>query len=242
MKKAILTFTFFIVVIATHAQVKMHSDGRITFQTVANTTTQGISFGPTPDCNATFNGNVYFNKGGIFNKKAPNYGWMNCSRADSAFVRTWVVTYQSWTIPTYYVSGTGEVFSTRNYVISNQRESNSKNHLAESIDGQEALTIVKGLNGYYFAPEDVEIPNLENNEYVDPKAVEAMYADFLKRSVGLVGDNVENAFPEAVRTDPENRYCINYESVVTMLVEAVKEQQREIENLRKILKENGLTK
>ena len=87
MKKAILTFTFFIVVIATHAQVKMHSDGRITFQTVANTTTQGISFGPTPDCNATFNGNVYFNKGGIFNKKAPNYGWMNCSRADSAFAR-----------------------------------------------------------------------------------------------------------------------------------------------------------
>lgn len=101
---------------------------------------------------------------------------------------------------------------------------------------------MNGLNGYYFAPENVEIPHLENNEFVDPKAVDAMYADYRKRSVGLVGDNVEDAFPEAVRTDAQNRYCIDYQSVVTMLVEAVKEQQREIESLRHILEENGLTR
>ena len=67
---------------------------------------------------------------------------------------------------------------------------------------------------------------------MDPEAVEAMYADFEKRTAALSGSNLEEVFPEAVRTDPKNRLCIDYQSVVTMLVEAVKEQQREIEELR----------
>ncbi len=83
---------------------------------------------------------------------------------------------------------------------------------------------------------------MENNEFVDPDAVDAMYADFEKRSVGLSGTSFLEAFPEGVRTDPQNRLCIDYQSVVTMLVEAVKEQQREIEELRKTLEENGLVR
>lgn len=83
---------------------------------------------------------------------------------------------------------------------------------------------------------------MENNEFVDPEAVEAMYADFGKRTAALLGDNLEEVFPEAVRTDPKNRLCIDYQSVVTMLVEAVKEQQREIEELRTALGQMGKNK
>jgi len=58
--------------------------------------------------------------------------------------------------------------------------------------------------------------------------------------VGLSGENLAGVFPDAVRTDPEARLCIDYNAVVTMLVEAVKQQQAEIELLRKTLEENGL--
>ena len=83
---------------------------------------------------------------------------------------------------------------------------------------------------------------MEGNEFVDPEAVEAMYADFGKRSAALSGSNLEEVFPEAVRTDPNNRLCIDYQSVVTMLVEAVKHQQREIEELRGALERMGKNK
>lgn len=69
-----------------------------------------------------------------------------------------------------------------------------------------------------------------------------MYADFGKRTAALLDDNLEEVFPEAVRTDPKNRLCIDYQSVVTMLVEAVKEQQREIEELRTALGQMGKNK
>jgi len=75
---------------------------------------------------------------------------------------------------------------------------------------------------------------------VDPEAVEAILADTEKRTAGLSGSNLEEVFPEAVRTDPKNRLCIDYQSVVTMLVEAVKQQQEEIVLLRKTLEEHGL--
>ena len=153
----------------------------------------------------------------------------------------WVVAYPNWNTTNFYVYGKGDAYAKNHFTISNSPGSKSKGE-NNPIQGWEAINVVSGLNGYYFAPEDEEIPDLENNEFVVPEAIEAMYADFEKRSAGLVGDNVEEVFPEAVRTDPKNRLCIDYQAVVTMLVEAVKEQQREIEELRGILKENGLLK
>lgn len=67
-----------------------------------------------------------------------------------------------------------------------------------------------------------------------------MMSDLGKKSVGLSGENVAEALPEAVRTDPEARLCIDFQAVVSMLIEAVKEQQSEIETLRNLLEENGL--
>jgi hypothetical protein len=78
------------------------------------------------------------------------------------------------------------------------------------------------------------------SEYVDEEAVEGMLSDLGKRGIGLSGTNLAEVLPEAVRTDPEARLCINYHAVVTMLIEAVKEQQNEIERLQQILEENGL--
>lgn len=231
MKKSLLSLVIMLLTVAAQAQIKMHSDGNITFQTLTNTTTQGVSIGPAPDWVVNFNGAVHFKQGVAFRKNVSSYGWMNCAIANSNTAYTWVVS-QDWSTPKFYVQGNGDAYAMHQYTIGNNLGLGKG---SEAINGEEALSIVTGLNGYYYEPEEQEIPDLENNENIDPEAIEAMYADFEKRTAGLSGSNLEEVFPEAVRTDPQNRLCIDYQSVVTILVEAVKEQQREIEELRTVL-------
>lgn len=51
--------------------------------------------------------------------------------------------------------------------------------------------------------------------------------------VGLIAQNVEMAFPELVATDAETGLkSVKYANLVAPLIEAVKEQQRQIEELR----------
>lgn len=239
MKKALFTFAIVLLSVAAQAQIKMHSDGRITFQTLANTTTQGISIGPAPNCLFDINGTSYFHKAVFFLKPAGNYEWINAVQTSNSFSASWVITYPDWNNVTFYVYGNGDAYAKHHYTISGSRlDPRAKG--SEIIKGEDALSIVSSLKGYYYDPEPQEIPDLESNENVDPEAVESMYADFGKRTVGLSGSILEEAFPEAVRTDPQNRLCIDYESVVTMLVAAVKEQQRHIDELEEALRNNGL--
>ena len=219
--------------VAAQAQIKMHNNGRITFQTLANTTSQGVSIGPAPNWNVDFNGSVYFHKAAFFVKNAIDFEWLSCSNVSNKHAMSWVVTYPDWDSVNFYVYGNGVACAKNHYTI---QSNNSHNKGLESINGEEAISIIKGLNGYYYDPEEQEIPDLENNEFVVPEAVEAMYADFEKRTAALSGSNLEEVFPEAVRTDPQNRLCIDYQSVVTILVAAVKEQQCEIDELRTALK------
>lgn len=239
MKKSLITLAIVLLAVAAQAQIKMHNNGLITFQTLANTTSQGVTIGPAPNWDVNFNGSVTFKKGTFFLKDAANYEWINCTKTNKTHSMSWVVTYPDWDMPTFYVYGYGVACATNHYTITTN-SNHSKD--SEAINGEQALSIISGLNGYYFKPEEQEIPDLENNEFVVPEAVEAMYADFEKRTAGLSGNNLEEVFPEAVRTDPKNRLCIDYQSVVTILVEAVKEQQREIEELRSALEKVGKNK
>lgn len=238
MKKSLLTLAIVLLAVATQAQIKMHSDGRITFQTLINSTDYGISIDPAPSWTTNFNGAVHFKQGAAFRKNVNAYGWMNCAITNLGTALTWVVS-PDWDSTTFYVRGDGNVYAPHYYTLPNPYNNNRG---LELINGEEALSIVTGLNGYYYDPEEQEIPDLENNENVVPEAVEAMYADYGKRTAALSGSNLEEVFPEAVRTDQKNRLCIDYQSVVTILVEAVKEQQREIEELRTALEKVGKTK
>ena len=100
------------------------------------------------------------------------------------------------------------------------------------------------MKGYYqdnheydgITPED-----FENNENILPEALDGLLKDLDKEKViGMNAEELEEVLPEAVRHDPEGRMAINYNAVVTVLVEAVKEQQARIDQLESILRENGL--
>ncbi len=53
------------------------------------------------------------------------------------------------------------------------------------------------------------------------------------RQIGLIAQDVENIFPELVRTDNHGYKSVSYEKLSVLLLEGIKEQQRQIDELKK---------
>jgi hypothetical protein len=59
--------------------------------------------------------------------------------------------------------------------------------------------------------------------------------------IGFIAQEIEKIVPEVVSYDKlEDRYSVSYGNVTALLVEAIKEQQTQIEELKSII--NALTK
>ena len=61
-----------------------------------------------------------------------------------------------------------------------------------------------------------------------------------RKKIGLIAQEVELIVPEVVRTDDEGLKSIEYQNLVGLLVEAIKDQQKQINDLKLILKNNNL--
>lgn len=225
MKKALFTLSILLLAAAANAQIKVHDNNWVSIGCLNG------NFG----LQVTPGGYTYFRT-----ENNNNYSWVNLSVADNSTQKHWIVKseYGNNHTQLFYVSGNGYVHSTANYIT--QINVPSKGNM-EPISGREALTAVLGINGYYYDTDPQIMPeDIENSEYVSEEAVDGMIADLEKKSVGLSGENLAEVLPDAVRMDTEARLCIDYNAVVTMLVEAVKQQQAEIKSLRQVLEENGL--
>ncbi|MBI2844639.1 MAG: tail fiber domain-containing protein [Armatimonadetes bacterium] len=55
------------------------------------------------------------------------------------------------------------------------------------------------------------------------------------RHIGFIGQEVEKVLPEAVSKDNKGFRSVSYDSIIPVLVEAIKEQQREIDELKKLV-------
>lgn len=55
--------------------------------------------------------------------------------------------------------------------------------------------------------------------------------------LGFIAQDLRQVLPEAVHQDAQGMYSVNYNSAIPLLVEAVKEQQQQIEQLRKELRQ-----
>ena len=135
----------------------------------------------------------------------------------------------------FYVTGNGSVYYYYLYSIQSQGRG-----LAPIGDASE---LVSRMNGYYSDSEEFSgnPEELIDNEYVVPEAVEGLLQDMGKtRSVVMNAEELEAVLPEAVRHTAEGTAGINYNAVVTVLVEAFKEQQAKIEQMEAVLREHGL--
>lgn len=101
--------------------------------------------------------------------------------------------------------------------------------------------------GSMFAPAFVPTSDLEAKENVKPltdgvKKVQTMkgvYFNFKGQkdtTLGVIAQDVEKAVPEAVVTSPDGMKGVNYNGLVAVLIEAVKEQEKRIDALEKDMK------
>ena len=61
-----------------------------------------------------------------------------------------------------------------------------------------------------------------------------------KKKIGLIAQEVELIIPEVVQTGDEGIKSIEYQNLVGLLVEAIKDQQKQIIELKNILIKNNL--
>jgi hypothetical protein len=90
----------------------------------------------------------------------------------------------------------------------------------------------------------VKVLSLNGITYTPNAIAESYGYDRTKKLVGVFADEIEAVLPEAVRPAPfdidesggsksgENYKTVQYEKIVPLLIEAIKEQQKSIENLQ----------
>jgi len=69
--------------------------------------------------------------------------------------------------------------------------------------------------------------------------MEGVYFDWKdkeeKQQVGVIAQEMEKVLPEVVNQNDQGFYSVSYGGVVPVLIEAIKEQQKEIEKLKEMI-------
>jgi hypothetical protein len=96
-----------------------------------------------------------------------------------------------------------------------------KKNISSIANPLEKVMALKGVN-YYFKTKAELLAEKQDTTY--------NFTD--KKQIGFIAQEVEKVLPEVVSTDPVGYKTVEYSKVVSLLVEAVKEQQKEIEALK----------
>ena len=75
-----------------------------------------------------------------------------------------------------------------------------------------------------------------NEEYLKDKDVDGYFVR--ETEVGVIAQEVEKVLPEVVATRENGYKAVRYEKLVALLIEAVKDQQKQIDELKARLEEN----
>ena len=232
MKKVLFTYAIVLLAVVAQAQTafKVHSDGQISLQSA--TTSYGIQIPSS----------------GIMSiePNVSSYGMTSMTQARHLLAKAWCVKnygYSIFPVPnTFYVLGNGSVYAYGSYLTITAPSRQGKGNIP--IDG--AAGMVSRMKGYFMETDEFEgvtPEEIEHSGNVTPEALEGILQDMERsRTAGMVAEELEQILPEAVRHDPDGLVGINYNAVVTVLVEAFKEQQARIEQLESILRENKLLK
>lgn len=92
------------------------------------------------------------------------------------------------------------------------------------------MNIVKELNGVRFQYKPLSIEEQEEYDTMSGHGYR----------FGFVAQEVEEVLPEVVKTMPDGNKSITYTDIIAILVEAMKQQQSEIDRMREVMIEHGL--
>ena len=143
---------------------------------------------------------------------------------------------------TFYANGEGTVYAKNNYLTASD-ESYKEN--VTSINN--SLNRIKQMRGVTYKLKEqvdetiVTANTLQNDSSSDtlsaqfPVPVEIankIKAENKRKRAGFIAQELEGIFPEAVYTLPNGKKAIAYSEIIPLLVEAIKEQQNEIDELK----------
>lgn len=100
-----------------------------------------------------------------------------------------------------------------------------KDNISTLSNALEKVTKIRGVDYNY-----------KHNKEEQAKMASGMMEPETKKSLGFIAQELEQIVPEAVNTDKVTGYkSVAYDMIIPLLVEAVKEQQKEIQELRTLL-------
>ena len=67
------------------------------------------------------------------------------------------------------------------------------------------------------------------------RGVEYNKIDSTEKNIGVIAQEVEKILPEVVKEDEEGMKSVAYGNITAVLIEAIKEQQKQIDELKSII-------
>jgi hypothetical protein len=123
--------------------------------------------------------------------------------------------------------------------ISVEPDITSDARLKKDIETYEGgLATILGLRPVRFDWREDRCPDSFLNEFREPKTKDG-YPGKIKRQYGLIAQEVEKIIPDIVgerKMYEKNYKLIRYEKIVPILISAVQEQQKQIEDLKEEIK------
>ena len=138
-----------------------------------------------------------------------------------------------FTDPSYRLDVNGDVRAVSYITISDERLKKNIVPLSGK-ESLEKLSALKGMTYTYDTDKSIRVqPLLEGETAYDQKVVDT---DPDRLRVGFLAQQVKEILPEAVQTDKDGYLGIDYSLLIPLLVEALKEQQAQINQLSQKLR------
>lgn len=232
MKKILTSSLVFLLALNLSAQIKVHSDNHISLGSL--TKTWGIQMQPS--------GFTYFQPS-IYD----DYAWLNMTIAQSSVSKCFIVSYNN--VHKFFVYGNGQIYSGGNWIGS---DSSLKTNIRPIVGALSKVLRLRGVS-YDLKPDSISSPNSEgisegitsdmpidsdsgsSSQYVSDEVLAILESEKSRQYLGLIAQEVEPVIPEVVRTVPDGTQAVSYQSIVPLLIEALKEQQDRLDSISDIL-------
>lgn len=147
------------------------------------------------------------------------YGYAHCSYVNHETTKNWVVVFNEE--ERFFVEGNGNVWSYTNYYYS---DSILKENIQTLQQAKDKLLQLRGVS-YNFKAESLNNP--QDSVTILPASQ--------PQQMGFIAEEVEQVLPELVAEDGNGVKGVAYSGIIPLLVEALKSQQAELEDLKAIV-------
>lgn len=225
MKKNMLISVLLLSTAFVCAQLKLNTSGNLGLGTDPNSSHRFNLLG-----NSLFEGtsttNGFMRINGISTQSGPTFQLI----AENSYPGVWLTAGSSFSC-SYLLCVSGDAISSGSWIGSDfllKKE-------ISILDGESMLTKIQKLDGKKFAFKDID--ELRQTEQFLTSGLSEQFMNLPKGSrYGFIAQEIEKEFPELVKTDPTTQLkAINYDGMTAVLLQCIKEQQKQIEKLEDMI-------